>query len=137
MINRRTLLGLAAAGMAAGLAGAGLTQTAHADDYGVAFTWEAFDAAKADGGPVLVDVSATWCSTCKAQARVVDALVGEPDYADYRVFVVDYDSQKDVMRAFGASQRSTLIAFKGQTEVGRIVGDTRADSIEALLAKGV
>lgn len=137
MINRRTFLGLAAAGAGVALGGFGLARNGHAADYGSAFDRAAFDAALAAGGPVLIDISATWCSTCKAQARVVEQLVSEPAYADYQIFVVDYDTQKDVMRSFGASQRSTLIAFSGATEVGRIVGDTRADSIEALLAKGV
>jgi thioredoxin len=68
---------------------------------------------------------------------VVTKLVKEPKYAGYKIFVVDYDSQTDIMRKFGARQRSTLIVYKGADEAGRIVGDTRAESIEALLAKGV
>lgn len=137
MINRRTVLGLAAATAVVTLSGFAFSQSSSAADYGSAFDQAAFDVARAGGGPVLVDISASWCSTCKAQARVVEQLVSQPPYADYQIFVVDYDTQKDIMRSFGANQRSTLIAFRGETEVGRIVGDTRADSIEALLASGV
>jgi len=33
--------------------------------------------------------------------------------------------------------QSTLIVFKGPTEVGRSVGDTHLDTIAALLAKAI
>ena len=130
-ITRRTILGLGSAALfmaAAASVGAGER---------AAFDRAAFDAAIADGGPVLVDVYAPWCSTCRAQSKALDGLFGKPDYAAYKVFVVDYDSEKDVMRRFGASQRSTLIVFSGGSEKGRIVGDTSPAAIERLLQAGL
>jgi len=136
-VSRREALGLVAGIAIAGWLGTGGFVATDEAAEAHAFDWTAFDAARAAGGPILVDISATWCSTCKAQRAVVTKLVKEPKYAGYKIFVVDYDSQKDIMRKFGARQRSTLIAYKGADEAGRIVGDTRAESIEALLAKGV
>jgi hypothetical protein len=49
--------------------------------------------------------------------------------------VVDFDSQKDAVKYFGARMQSTLIAFKGEKETGRSVGDTNRSSIAALLSK--
>ena len=49
------------------------------------------------------------------------------------VFKVDFDSQKDALRALNAQRQSTLIVFKGEKETGRSVGDTNPGSIEALL----
>jgi hypothetical protein len=51
------------------------------------------------------------------------------------VFRVDFDSQKDAVKAFGARMQSTLITFKGFQETGRSVGDTNSSSIAALLDK--
>lgn len=51
------------------------------------------------------------------------------------MFDVDFDTQKSVVRGFGATMQSTLIAFKGGREVGRSVGDTRKPSIERLLGQ--
>jgi hypothetical protein len=47
----------------------------------------------------------------------------------------DFDSQKDLVQRFGAQKQSTLIAFKGDKEQGRSVGDSKRDSIAALLNK--
>ncbi len=101
------------------------------------FTPAAFEAAEKAGKPILVDVSAPWCPTCKAQAPILDELVSEPKFKGLQVFSVDFDSQKDALRTLGVQKQSTLIVFKGATEVGRSVGDTSKPSIEALLAKGL
>ena len=53
------------------------------------------------------------------------------------MFKVDFDTQKDDVRALKATSQSTLIVFKGETEKGRSVGDTNAASIAALLDKAL
>lgn len=129
--SRRAVLGLGSAALLTLAASSALAAER------MAFDRTAFDKAVAAGGPVLVDVYAPWCSTCRAQSKALDGLFKAPDYAAYQVFVVDYDSEKDVMRSFGASQRSTLIVFAGGSEKGRIVGDTSPAAIEALLQAGL
>ena len=98
------------------------------------YSASAFETAQAEGAPIVVDVHASWCSTCRAQRRALEALVEDPRFAEVVFFEIDYDTQKEHMRAFGASQRSTLIAFRGQNETARLVGDTRSLSIEMLLS---
>jgi thioredoxin 1 len=101
------------------------------------FTPAAFEAAQAAGKPILIDVSASWCPTCKAQAPILSKLMGDPRYKNVVAFNVDYDSQKDVLRKFNVQRQSTLIVFKGKQEAGRSVADTNPASIEAMLAKGL
>lgn len=101
------------------------------------FDAKAFEAAQAAGKPILVEVSAPWCPTCKAQKPILSSLGAKADFAKLTVFEVDFDSQKDALRLLKAQQQSTLIVFKGKQEAGRSVGDTNAASIEALLRKGV
>ena len=97
------------------------------------FTPMAFDAAKAAGKSILVDVSAPWCPTCKAQHPILSGLEAEPKFEDLVVLNVDFDSQKDVLRSLGVRMQSTLIAFKGGKETARSTGDTAPGSIARLL----
>ena len=98
-----------------------------------AFTQSAFDAAQKAGEPILVHITASWCPTCRAQKKVLAEILPKPEHDKLAVFDVDFDTQKDVVRAFGATMQSTLISFKGGKEVGRLVGATKADAIEKLV----
>ena len=97
------------------------------------FTQEALSAAQQAGKSVLVNVHASWCPTCKAQKAAIEELGAKAEFKDIVVLEIDFDKQKDEWKALGAQARSTLIAFKGDKETGRLVGDTKKESIEALL----
>ncbi len=99
------------------------------------FTQTAFEAAKAAGRPVLVEVTAPWCPTCKAQRPILSELLSAPKFKSLAVFDVDFDSRKDVLKQLGVRMQSTLIVYKGATEEGRSTGDTNKTSIAGLLDK--
>jgi thiol-disulfide isomerase/thioredoxin len=101
------------------------------------YTQPAFDAAQAAGKPVVIEISASWCPTCKAQRPVLDELAARDSFKDVVILNVDFDSQKDIVRSLGANTQSTLIAFKGKTEVDRSVGVTDPSAIEAMFLKAV
>lgn len=98
---------------------------------------KAFAAAQAAGKPILLDVTATWCPTCKAQKVVLDEMARKPKFKDVVVYEVDFDSRKDVLRELNVQKQSTLISYKGAKEVGRSTGDTSADRIEDQLNKSL
>jgi thiol:disulfide interchange protein len=133
ILTRRFLSG---AIVASALACAGLFSPASADST-VPFSAEAFKAAQAAGNPILVEIHADWCPTCKAQKPILDKLTADPKFKDLRIFRVDFDAMKPEVKAFGAQMQSTLIVFKGAAEQGRSVGDTREASISALLDKSL
>ena len=95
----------------------------------------AFAAAQAAGKPVVVDVSATWCSTCAAQKPIVQSLLKQPKFKDLVLLHVDFDSQKALLRKLNVREQSTFVVYKGREEVGRSTGDTDKGSIAALFAK--
>lgn len=99
------------------------------------FDAKAFADAQAAGKPILIAIHASWCPTCKAQKPILSELTEDPKLKGLAYFVVDFDSQKDLVQKFGARMQSTLIAFKGGRETGRSVGDTNRASISALLNK--
>ena len=99
------------------------------------FSQAGFAAAQKAGEPILVHVTAPWCSTCTAQKPVVDRLHGDPQFRNLKIFNVDFDTQKPLLRRLGVRSQSTLIVYKGATEEGRSVGETQPGAIKALLEK--
>lgn len=118
-----------------------LAFTALASTSALALTTKPFDAAAmvADqkaGKPVMLEVSAPWCPTCKVQKSVISTLAKNPAYAKMTIYEVDFDSRKDILRLFNVQQQSTLIVYKGEKETGRSVGITDPNAIEALVKAG-
>lgn len=130
MPNRRHILALAA------LSGALFALPALAAEP-VPFTMAAFDQAQKAGRSILIEVHAPWCPTCKAQAPILSEIRKGEAYKNLVVLIVDFDTQKDVLRRLNAQTQSTLITFKGASETGRSVGDTKPASIAALVAKAL
>jgi thioredoxin 1 len=89
------------------------------------------------GDTVFLDFTASWCSTCAAQARVIDALKAEnPDYEANIVFVdVDWDEHKkaSLTKSLKIPRRSTLVVLRGDQELGRVVAQTSRASIKTLM----
>ncbi len=128
--TRRSLIAMAA--MAA--AGAAFAQSGPP---AARFTQPAFEAAQASGKPVVIEVTAPWCPTCKAQAPILKSLLGHPELKGVTLLTVDFDSQKDVLRRFNVQKQSTLIAFRGKTETARSTGDTTPAGIERLVRSAI
>ncbi len=93
--------------------------------------------ALAEGKTVFLDFSATWCSTCAAQGRIIDALRAEnPDYNKNITFIkVDWDDygNGELSNELKIPRRSTLVVLKGDKELGRIVAGTSKDQIKGLM----
>lgn len=91
----------------------------------------------AAGKTVFLDFKASWCSTCAAQERVINALrKDDPTYDQSISFInVDWDQwvDGDLVRQLNIPRRSTLVVLKGDKELGRIVAGTAKEEIKALM----
>ncbi|MEO0371785.1 MAG: thioredoxin family protein [Pseudomonadota bacterium] len=132
-MRRRTFI-------AAGLAALTIPATAWAAGF-VDYTPGLIDQALADGKTVFVDYGAKWCTTCKRQERVINALrEADPAYDAAMTFVkVDWDSFRnaDVTVSRNIPRRSTLLVLRGEDELGRIVAGTGESQIKALMDLGL
>ena len=124
-----------------GLAGAGFTLPmfsipALAADR-IFYTPGLAEKAMAEGKTILLDFWTNWCSTCAAQDRVIgDLRAANPAYDKTITFItVDWDvyANGDLSKGLQIPRRSTLVAMKGKTEIGRLVAATWPDDIKALL----
>lgn len=99
------------------------------------FDDQSFEQAQAAGKTILVDITASWCPTCRQQRPIVEQI--EKEKPNLVVYEVDFDTAKDTLkRFFRVQHQSTLIVFKGTKEVGRSTGDTDPARIRALVAQG-
>jgi thioredoxin 1 len=101
------------------------------------FSQEAFAAAQTAGKPIIVHIFAPWCPTCRAQEPILHKLEADPKFSGAETFRVDFDGQKEAVRALKATNQSTIVVFKGAKEVGRSVGETNPKSISDLLDKAL
>lgn len=94
----------------------------------------AADKAIASGKPVVLHVYAPWCLQCNIQARILDQLKSDPAYRGIAVFRVDFDGQKDAVKALNCP-RSTVIGYRGGKEVARMSwGVSEEDVVKVLKA---
>ena len=101
------------------------------------FNQQEFDQLSKAGKPVVLEISAPWCPTCKQQKPIIEGLMKQPAYKDVTLMTIDFDSAKPTLKAFKVNMQSTLVAFKGEKEVGRSVGDTTPAGLEGLIKKTV
>jgi thioredoxin-like negative regulator of GroEL len=83
----------------------------------------------ARNGPVVVEVWAPWCGSCRALAprvRTAAAAAGVP------VVRLRVDADPGLVEAFGLRSVPTLIGLRDGTEVGRLVGVQPPDAIRSL-----
>lgn len=99
------------------------------------FNETVFAQAQDQGKSILIDVKAPWCPTCAQQKPIVESI--EHDHPQLVVLDVDFDTAKEVLQRFKVGMQSTLIVFKGKTEVARSTGQTDPSVIKAMIDKGL
>ncbi len=89
------------------------------------------------GKPVVVVFRASWCSTCAAQEKVINAILADDPAIENTVTIalLDWDTYQDdaFTKALNIPRRSTLVRISGGRETGRLVAQTDRAQIEALL----
>jgi thioredoxin 1 len=103
----------------------------------VPFDQAQYDAMRTAGKPVAVVFHADWCPTCRAQAPVLKDLAQTPELKPVTLYVANFDTEKALKKSLGVTQQSTIVVFKNGKESARSTGDTRRDSLAALLRHAI
>ena len=128
-MKRREFMGLAAATALLPIA----ARASETRDYTPGLVRERLAA----GETVFIDFKASWCTTCRAQERVIGQLRAENTaYDDAITFInVDWDEygRGELANELNIPRRSTLVVMKGEEELGRVVARTSRSDIQALM----
>ena len=99
------------------------------------------EAAIKEGKVVFLDFWTNWCTTCVAQDRVIRKLRSSNQTYDSRItfITVNWDQYSDaqISKKLKVLRRSTLIAMKGNKELGRLVAATSQKDIKELMDKAL
>lgn len=99
------------------------------------YTKTLFNELQSNGAPILIDVNAKWCGTCKKQGKVIKNYMESNPEIDLTVLKVDYDDQKTAVQYFKAPKQSTLVVFNNGEEIGRMIAETNKELLEELFNK--
>jgi thioredoxin 1 len=97
------------------------------------FDSKTLDELQRSGKPVAVLFHADWCPTCKLQEKRVAELIPDKKLA-LTLLVADYDKEKELKTRMKVRSQSTFVIFKGDKEVNRAGGITKADDIREALS---
>lgn len=97
------------------------------------FSEQRFHALQAENKPVLIDVSAPWCPTCKRQKEILMDYQKNNPNSGITVLNVDFDNQKKWVTHFRAPRQSTFALYQGKKQVWFSVAETRAKIINQQL----
>ncbi len=93
---------------------------------------ESLAAKQKAGEAVTLHFHADWCPTCRAQEKVFNGWKGDAAVPG-TLLIVNYDKERELKRQLGVRTQSTVIAYKGAKETGRLAGDTDAKALRAVL----
>lgn len=96
--------------------------------------WEEFDAAafaryQASGDPLLVEIYASWCPTCKAQHEAFEQIEESGRRPAIRAIRVDFDRDADFRKSLGINYTGALLIFQGEQRITEGDGLVTPDSI--------
>jgi thioredoxin-like negative regulator of GroEL len=84
------------------------------------------------GEAVALHFHADWCPTCRAQDKAFNGWKGDATVPG-TLLIVDYDKERELKRQLGVRTQSTVIAYKGGKETGRLAGETDPKALRAVL----
>ena len=99
------------------------------------FSEEIFENAKASGKTVVVNSYEIWCGTCSKQTKILDQ--AEKEFKDVVFFSYEQSKNENIAEKLGIKFWTTIVVYKGNDEVVRIVGQTDKKTIYSAIQKGI
>ena len=101
------------------------------------FTPAALASAQNAGAAVAGHFRADWCPTCRAQDQAFKALKADPALDKVTLLLADYDKETKLNQQMKVQAQSTVVVFKGKSEVARDSGSVEPAQLKAVLSRGL
>tara|TARA_Y100001949_G_C15825320_1_gene259617 strand:+ start:273 stop:644 length:372 start_codon:yes stop_codon:yes gene_type:complete len=99
------------------------------------FTEEVFENAKTSGKTIVINSYEVWCGTCSKQTKILNQ--AEKEFKDIVFLSYEQSKNKDIAKKLGIKFWTTIVVYKGDNEVSRIVGQTDKVAIYSAIEKGI
>jgi thioredoxin 1 len=103
----------------------------------VTFDKAKFETLVQSNAPVVVHTHEWWCSTCRAQQKVLEELQKDPKFTKVTMFRASPGGDRETLAPMKVTSRSIILVFAGGKEIGRLDWVTDASQIRALIEKAV
>jgi thioredoxin 1 len=99
----------------------------------VTFEKAKFETLVKSNAPVIVHTHEWWCSTCRAQAKVLEDLQKDPKFSKITMLRASPGGDRETLAPMKVTSRSIILVFAGGKEIGRLDWVTDAAQIRALI----
>ena len=99
------------------------------------FSIEIFEEAKASGKTIVINSYEVWCGTCGQQTKILDQ--AEKKFKNIIFLSYEQSKNKNIAKKLDIKFWTTIVVYKGNNEVARIVGQTNKKIIYSTIQKGV
>ena len=99
------------------------------------FSEEIFENAKTSGKTIVVNSFEVWCGTCSKQTKILDQ--AEKEFTDIVFLSYEQSKNEGIAQKLGIKFWTTIVVYKGNNEVARIVGQTDKEIIYSAIQKGI
>ena len=99
------------------------------------FSIETLEEAKASGKTIVINSYEVWCGTCTAQTKVLNQ--AKKDFNDIIFLSYAQGGNKEIAKKLNIKFRTTIVIYKGNNEVFRLIGQTNKETIYSAIQKGI
>ena len=99
------------------------------------FSIEIFEKAKASGKTIVVNSYEVWCGTCSKQTKILNR--AEKEFKDIIFLSYEQSKNKNIAQLLDIKFWTTMVIYKGDNEIARIVGQTDKETIYSAIQKGI
>ena len=99
------------------------------------FSLETFENAKASGQTIVINSYESWCGTCVAQTKILNQ--AKEEFNDVIFMTYEQGKNKEIAKYLNIEFRTTIVVYKGNKEVSRVIGQTAKEIIYSAIREGI